>query len=121
MVEKEQTTEERLLVEVKGCADMTAEEWEWDPDQYAEEHDGQEGGVEVYNTRYLLDQEGDLLEVHLLLAGGGPNIWAHVRPKNGEIVGYWGWAEPQRWDMHPRAAEAAFQRFENMPFEVSGR
>ena len=71
--------------------------------------------------RYLIDHKGDLLEVHLMLAGGGPNIWAHVRHSSGEIVGYWGWAGPQRWDMHPGRHEAAFQRFEDLPFEVSGR
>lgn len=45
----------------------------------------------VLDAMYLYDMKGELAEVQLLIAYGGPNIWLHLTP-NGRctVKGYWG-------------------------------
>ena len=44
----------------------------------------------VYDERYLLNTDNDLIEVQLLVAGGGPSIWVHCSANSVEVHGYWG-------------------------------
>ena len=43
---------------------------------------------EAYNIKYIVDQQGNLDDVIILLAGGGPNIWLDTHA--GEVQGFWG-------------------------------
>ena len=44
----------------------------------------------VYSERYLIDSDGELIEVQLMVAGGGPSIWVHCSANSVEVHGYWG-------------------------------
>tara|TARA_B100000519_G_scaffold194976_1_gene199454 strand:+ start:530 stop:934 length:405 start_codon:yes stop_codon:yes gene_type:complete len=44
----------------------------------------------VYSERYLIDSDGELIEVQLMVAGGGPSIWVHCLANSVEVHGYWG-------------------------------
>ena len=44
----------------------------------------------VYDERYLLNSSGELIEVQLMVAGGGPSIWVHCSANSVEVHGYWG-------------------------------
>ena len=44
----------------------------------------------VYDERYLLNTDNDLIEVQLMVAGGGPSIWVHCSANSVEVHGYWG-------------------------------
>ena len=44
----------------------------------------------VYDERYLLNTDNELIEVQLLVAGGGPSIWVHCSANSVEVHGYWG-------------------------------
>ena len=43
----------------------------------------------VYSERYLIDSDGELIEVQLMVAGGGPTIWVHCSANSVEVHGYW--------------------------------
>ena len=42
---------------------------------------------DVYDIRYLVDQEKRYLGAQLMVAGGGPSIW--VNTWTNEVEGYW--------------------------------
>ena len=44
----------------------------------------------VYSERYLIHSDGELIEVQLMVAGGGPSIWVHCSANSVEVHGYWG-------------------------------
>ena len=44
----------------------------------------------VYDERYLLNTENELIEVQLIVAGGGPSIWVNCSANSVEVHGYWG-------------------------------
>ena len=43
---------------------------------------------EAYNIKYIVDEQGNLEDVIILLAGGGPNIWLDTHAQ--EVQGFWG-------------------------------
>lgn len=43
---------------------------------------------EAYSIKYIVDQQGNLADVIILLAGGGPNIWLDTHAQ--EVQGFWG-------------------------------
>jgi len=44
---------------------------------------------EPYDMRALIDTQGNILEVWLLVAFGGPNVWIISDGKRVRIEGYW--------------------------------
>lgn len=45
---------------------------------------------DVMDYRYLLNNDGELIKVELLVAFGGPNIWVHIwHDGTGSVEGYW--------------------------------
>jgi len=45
---------------------------------------------DALDFRYLVDSSGDLLQVQILVAFGGPNIWVHLwRDGSGEVCAFW--------------------------------
>ena len=53
-------------------------------------HDSDWISNNVYDQRYLLNSSGELIEVQLMVAGGGPSIWVHCSANSVEVHGYWG-------------------------------
>lgn len=53
-------------------------------------HDSDWISNNVYDERYLLNSSGELIEVQLMVAGGGPSIWVHCSANSVEVHGYWG-------------------------------
>ena len=53
-------------------------------------HDSEWISRNVYDERYLLNTDNDLIEVQLMVAGGGPSIWVHCSANSVEVHGYWG-------------------------------
>tara|TARA_B100001778_G_scaffold320863_1_gene311678 strand:+ start:586 stop:999 length:414 start_codon:yes stop_codon:yes gene_type:complete len=47
-------------------------------------------GRNVYDERYVLNFDCELIEVQLMVAGGGPSIWVHCSANSVEVHGYWG-------------------------------
>ena len=47
-------------------------------------------GRNVYDERYVLNVDCELIEVQLMVAGGGPSIWVHCSANSVEVHGYWG-------------------------------
>ena len=43
----------------------------------------------VYDERYVLNYNCELIEVQLMVAGGGPSIWVHLSHNSVEVHGYW--------------------------------
>jgi hypothetical protein len=73
---------------------MTAENLEnWDYDDEYEEGDMLSGWDyirDVYDFRWLIDSDGDVIECQLMVAGGGPEIWVHISEDgSGSVEGYW--------------------------------
>ena len=52
------------------------------------EDDNDEDYYEAYDIKYIVDQQGNLQDVIILLAGGGPNIWLDTHAQ--EVQGFWG-------------------------------
>ncbi len=52
------------------------------------EDNNDENHYEAYNVKYIIDQQGNLEDVMILLAGGGPNIWLDTHAR--EVQGFWG-------------------------------
>jgi hypothetical protein len=44
----------------------------------------------VYDERYVLKSDCELIEIQLMVAGGGPSIWVHLSHNSVEVHGYWG-------------------------------
>ena len=53
-----------------------------------DEDENDEDIYEAYNVKYIIDQQGNLDDVIILLAGGGPNIWLDTHAQ--EVQGFWG-------------------------------
>jgi hypothetical protein len=47
-------------------------------------------GRNVYDERYVLNFDCELIEIQLMVAGGGPSIWVHCSANSVEVHGYWG-------------------------------
>ena len=43
---------------------------------------------EAYSIKYIVNQQGNLEDVIIMLAGGGPNIWLDTHAQ--EVQGFWG-------------------------------
>jgi hypothetical protein len=43
---------------------------------------------EAYSVKYIVDQSGNLEDVMVMLAGGGPTVWLDTNAK--EVQGFWG-------------------------------
>ena len=54
----------------------------------ADEDENDEDVYEAYSIKYVVDQDGRLVDVIIMLAGGGPNIWLDTHAQ--EIQGFWG-------------------------------
>jgi len=52
------------------------------------EDDNDDDYYEAYSIKYIVDQQGSLEDVMILLAGGGPNIWLDTHAR--EVQGFWG-------------------------------
>jgi len=52
------------------------------------EDDNDEDYYEAYSIKYVVDQNGNLEDVMVMLAGGGPNIWLDTNAR--EVQGFWG-------------------------------
>jgi len=52
------------------------------------EDDNDEDYYEAYSIKYVVDQQGNLEDVMIMLAGGGPNIWLDTHAR--EVQGFWG-------------------------------
>ena len=58
-------------------------------DGSVEQHGGASEWMEdVYDIRYIVDQEKRYMGAELMVAGGGPTIWVNLYTK--EVEGYWG-------------------------------
>ena len=45
----------------------------------------------TYDQNFLLNSQGEILEVHLMVAGGGPTIWVEFNSADGfKVIGTWG-------------------------------
>jgi hypothetical protein len=45
----------------------------------------------TYDQNYLFNSQGEMLEVHLMVAGGGPTIWVEFNSADGfKVIGTWG-------------------------------
>jgi len=53
-----------------------------------DEDESDEDIYEAYNVKYIVNEQGNLEDVIILLAGGGPNIWLDTHAQ--EIQGFWG-------------------------------
>jgi hypothetical protein len=53
-----------------------------------DEDESDEDIYEAYSIKYIVDQSGNLEDVIIMLAGGGPNIWLDTHAQ--EIQGFWG-------------------------------
>ena len=52
------------------------------------DEDNETEHYEAYSIKYLVDSQGNLEDVIIMLAGGGPNIWLDTQAR--EIQGFWG-------------------------------
>jgi len=56
---------------------------------YPEDDEGNEvEHYEAYAIKYVVDSQGNLEDVMIMLAGGGPNIWLDTHAR--EVQGFWG-------------------------------
>ena len=70
-----------LCDEAEGCKDGAHGEecvLECDDDDCEPKGCGDAVEFEPYDIRYVVNSSGDLIGVHLMLAGGGPTIWLHA-------------------------------------------
>ncbi len=45
----------------------------------------------TYDQNFLFNSQGEMLEVHLMVAGGGPTIWVEFNsPVGFKVIGTWG-------------------------------
>ena len=45
----------------------------------------------TYDQNFLFNSQGEMLEVHLMVAGGGPTIWVEFNSADGfKVIGTWG-------------------------------
>lgn len=78
--------------------------------------DGPDSAIsQVLDIRYVLNQRGELLGAHLLMAFGGPNIWADTQRE--EVRGAWGFAT-SRMEMRTDICNQINERLEELPFTV---
>ena len=52
------------------------------------EDDDDDNYYEAYSVKYIVDHEGRLEDVMIMLAGGGPTVWLDTHAQ--EVQGYWG-------------------------------
>ena len=52
------------------------------------EDDNDDDYYKAYSIKYIVDQQGNLEDVMIMLAGGGPNIWLDTHAQ--EVQGFWG-------------------------------
>ena len=45
--------------------------------------------LRVFDERYVINKTGDLIEVQLMVAGGGPTIWVSVSEDYYAVNGHW--------------------------------
>lgn len=60
-------------------------------------------GDDIYNIRYVLDSYKDYCAVEIMIACGGPNIWASTL--SGSVELYWG-ADKATWPLACCAVDA---------------
>ena len=104
---KAPTTEEQhamtdLLKHVQQIADRINNGYALEADELdGYDYEYQEGDVlsgfdyisDALDFNYVLDSYGELIEVRILVAYGGPNIWVNInKDGTGEVVGSW-WAD----------------------------
>ena len=45
----------------------------------------------TYDQNFLFNSQGEILEIHLMVAGGGPTIWVEFNSADGfKVIGTWG-------------------------------
>ena len=72
--------------------------------------------MEVYGMTWTVAQDGDIMGVRLLVAGGGPNI--HIDTGDAEVQGFWGGTSYSRYISH---AEDILGYFEDFAPEITKR
>ena len=85
-VGKEKLNETELRL--KSMVDSYAEDVINGKMKFYPEDDDDDNYYEAYSVKYIVDQSGNLEDVMVMLAGGGPNIWLDTNAQ--EIQGFWG-------------------------------
>ena len=75
-------------LQLKSMVDSYAEDVINGKMKFYPENDDDDDYYEAYSVKYIVDQSGNLLDVMVMLAGGGPNIWLDTNAQ--EIQGFWG-------------------------------
>ena len=75
-------------LQLRGMVDAYAEDIIKGKMRFYPEDDNDEDYYEAYNIKYIVDQQGNLQDIIILLAGGGPNIWLDTHAQ--EVQGFWG-------------------------------
>jgi len=65
----------------------------------------------AYDELYLIDSRGEILEVQILVAGGGPTLWVHFKENGFSVHGYWGADHIQRSSFHGPDAIGIFDYY----------
>lgn len=95
------TTDERLLAHCQQIADAVSNGIEVTQDEIDGgyfDYEYEAGEVltaldylqDALDIRYLVNSDNELLQVQILVAFGGPNIWVDIwADGDGEVRGYW--------------------------------
>ena len=75
-------------LQLRGMVDAYAEDVNKGKMRFYPEDDNDDDYYEAYSIKYIVDQQGNLEDVMILLAGGGPNIWLDTHAR--EVQGFWG-------------------------------
>ena len=75
-------------LKLRRMVDAYAEDVNKGKMRFYPEDDNDDDYYEAYSVKYIVDQQGNLDNVIILLAGGGPNIWLDTYAQ--EIQGFWG-------------------------------
>ena len=78
--------------------------------------DLQEAYTETYGIRWEINDEGDVTGLHIMVAGGGPNIWVKTgRVSAGNRVsGYWGFDTEYHHELSGSTGQAILDHFEEL-------
>lgn len=86
---KRQDEQTECEIQLREMVDAYAEDVNNGLVRFYELEEGEEGEhYEAYSVKYIINQDGELDDVMILLAGGGPNIWLDTWAR--EVQGFWG-------------------------------
>jgi hypothetical protein len=76
--------------ELENPLKITAENVdEWEGDIGENVFMGEWVTLRVFDERYVINKMGDLIEVQVMVAGGGPTIWVSVSEDYYAVNGHW--------------------------------